>query len=138
MRALFGVLLVGLTALVAGFLGFQAGIASNIGTAGGTVVVGGWFPGFGFLFFPFFFLLFIGFLAFAFGGRRRHRAWGAGHGDPAGRGPWSAAPWPGQDDPRYQWVAEAHRRLHADEAGLASTPPAAGESTSQPSAGSGA
>jgi hypothetical protein len=115
MRALFGVLLVGLTALVAGFLGFQAGVASNIGAAGGTVWLGGWFPGFGFLFF----LLFISVLFFAFAGRR-HRAWGPGYG--GGRGPWGPGAWPGRDDPRYQWVAEAHRRLHEEQAATPGAP----------------
>ena len=110
MRALFAFLLFGLTALAAGFVGFQAGVASNVGAAGGAVYVGWGFP-FGFLFFPFFFLLFIGFLAFAFGGRRR-ASWGPGYG--SGRwGPWDAAE---GSDPRRQWVADAHRRLHEEEA----------------------
>ena len=54
MRALFGVILVGITALVAGAIGYQAGISSAVATsaaASGTVVYhAGWgfgFPGFG-------------------------------------------------------------------------------------------
>ena len=81
MRAFFAFLVIGFTALVSGAIGFQAGIASNIGAAGGTVWLGGWFPGFGFLFFPFFFLLFVGLLVLAFGGGRR-RGWGPGYGHP--------------------------------------------------------
>ncbi len=37
MRGLIGVLFTGVVALVAGVIGFQAGIASNIGAAGGVV-----------------------------------------------------------------------------------------------------
>ena len=102
MRALFGVLLFGLTALIAGVIGFQAGISSNMASAaatGGTVVYhAGWgfgFPWFGFLLFPFFLFLCFGLFAFAFGGRRRWGGgpgWGYGpHGDPGkpGRPPLS-------------------------------------------------
>jgi hypothetical protein len=110
MRALFAFLLLGFTALAAGFVGFQAGVASNVGAAGGAVYLGWGFP-FGFLFFPFFFLLFFGFLAFAFGGRRRG-PWGNGYG-PGRWGPWDSAD---DSDPRRQWVADAHRRLHEEEA----------------------
>ena len=118
MRALFGVILVGLTALIAGAIGYQAGISSTVATAAatsGTVVYhAGWgfgFPWFGFLFIPFVFLLFFGFLAFAFGGRRRG-PWGPGYG-PGRWGPWDATD---GGDPRRQWVADAHRRLHEEEA----------------------
>ena len=121
MRILLGAIVLGLTALTAGFIGFQAGIASNIGAAGGAVYLGGgvpWFgfPWFGFLLFPFFFLLFFGFLAFAFGGRRRG-PWGSGYG-PGRWGPWDATD---SGDPRRQWVADAHRRLHEEEARNAGT-----------------
>ena len=136
MRALFGVIVVGITALVAGAIGYQAGISSAVATsaaASGTVVYhAGWgfgFPWFGFLFFPFLFLLFFGFLAFAFGGRRRG-PWGNGYG----RGRWG--PWDAADggDPRRQWVAEAHRRLHEEEARNAGTTPGstAGSQESNP------
>ena len=95
MRALFGVILVGFTALIAGAIGYQAGISSNVATAAatsGTVVYhAGWgfgFPWFGFLLFPFFLFLFFGLFAFAFGGRRRG-PWGPGSG-PGRWGPWDA------------------------------------------------
>jgi hypothetical protein len=115
MRALLAFLLLGLTALFAGFVGFQAGVASNVGAAGGAVYVGWGFP-FGFLFFPFFVLLCFGFLVFAFGGRRRG-AWGSGYG-PGRWGAWDSAD---GSDPRRQWVADAHRRLHEEEARNAGT-----------------
>jgi hypothetical protein len=132
MRALFGVILFGLTALVAGFVGFQAGVASNVGAAGGAVYVGWGFP-FGFLFFPFFFLLFIGFMAFAFGGRRRG-GWGHGYG-PGRWGPWDATE---SGDPRRQWIADAHRRLHEEEARSAGPNPSTGANapSGSPSSGS--
>jgi hypothetical protein len=117
-----GILLLGLVAVVAGLVGYQAGLASNAIAAGTAVVVTGGFPGFGFLFF----LLFIGFLFFALAGRRRG-PWGAGHG----HGPWAGRMGPGgpgdfgghgpgagdPSDPRRQWVAELHRSLHAEESG---------------------
>ena len=109
MRGLIGVLFTGVVALVAGAIGFQAGIASNIGAAGGAVYLGGGIPGFGFLFFLFF-LFFVGFLLFAIGGRRH--AWARG---PMG-GPGS---WGKDGDPRRAWVADAHRRLHEEEAAAA-------------------
>ena len=133
MRALFGVILVGITALVAGAIGYQAGISSAVATTAattGTVVYhAGWgfgFPWFGFLLFPFFLFLLFGLFAFAFGGRRR---WGGGPG-------WGYGPhgYTGStDDPRYRYIADAHRRLHEDEASRASgtsatsTPPSAPE-----------
>ena len=119
-----GILLLGLVAVVAGLVGYQAGLASNAIAAGTAVVVTGGFPGFGFLFF----LLFIGFLFFAFAGRRRG-PWGPGHG----HGPWAGRMGPGgfggpgttdPSDPRRQWVAEMHRSLHAEQA--AADPPAGG------------
>ena len=105
-----GILFLGLVAVVAGLVGYQAGLASNAVAAGTAVIVTGGFPGFGFLFF----LLFIGFLFFAFAGRRRG-PWGAGHG----HGPWAGRTGPGgpgdPSDPRRQWVADLHRSLHAEE-----------------------
>ena len=116
MRGLLALLVTTGIALTAGFIGYQIGIAQNVAATTGAVVwMGGWgFPGFGFLFF----LLFIGFLVFAFSGRRR--AWGGpGH---HGYGPYPAGPggWSG-DDGRRQWIADAHRRLHEDEAKAATT-----------------
>jgi hypothetical protein len=78
--------------------------------------VTGGFPGLGFLLF----LLFIGFAVFAVGGR--HRAgWGAGHGPWAGGTAGGHAGGPGSpldpSDPRRQWVADLHRRLHEEELG---------------------
>jgi hypothetical protein len=113
-----GILLLGLVAIVAGFVGYQAGLTSSAIAAGTAVVVTGGFPGFGFLFF----LLFIGFLFFAFAGRRRG-PWGPGYG----HGPWAGRMGPGgpggpdgpgaidPSDPRRQWVAELHRSLHAEQ-----------------------
>ena len=119
MRALFGVILVGVTAIVAGAIGYQAGISSTVATAAatsGTVVYhAGWgfgFPWFGFLLFPFFLFLLFGLFAFAFGGRRR---WGGGPGWGYGPHGWTG----GQDDPRYRYIADAHRRLHEEEAARA-------------------
>jgi hypothetical protein len=118
MRALLGVLLVGATALIAGAIGYQVGVSSAVATtaaAGGTVVYhaawGFGFPWFGFLFFPLCFFLFFGLIAFAFGGRRR---WGGGPGGP-GWG-YGNGYTPSPDDPRYRYIADAHRRLHEDEA----------------------
>lgn len=108
MRGLIGVLFTGVVALVAGAIGFQAGIASNIGAAGGAVYLGGGIPGLGFLFF----LFCIGFLLFAIGGRRR--AWA--HGPMGGPGRWAGHGSFEDGDPRRQWVADAHRRLHEEEA----------------------
>ena len=128
MRALLGVLLVGVTALVAGAIGYQVGVSSAVATtaatAGTVVYHAGWgfgFPFFGFLLFPFFLFLLFGLFAFVFGGRRR---WGGGPGGPGwgygGHG-YTGNP----DDPRYRWVADAHRKLHEDEAaGRTPTPPA--------------
>jgi hypothetical protein len=128
MRALFGVIVLGITALVAGFVGFQAGVASNIGAAGGAVYLGGGFPGFGFGFL--FFFLFLGFLFFAFAGRRRGPWGGQGR---MGYGPWGDGF--GEGDPRRQWIADAHRRLHEDEArgvGAAGSSAAAGATPPDP------
>ncbi len=135
MRALFGVILVGLTALIAGAIGYQAGISSTVATAAatsGTVVYhAGWgfgFPWFGFLLFPFFLFLFFGLFAFAFGGRRRG-PWGPGSG-PGRWGPWDATD---SGDPRRQWVADAHRRLHEEEARNAGATTGSAAGTQPPS-----
>jgi hypothetical protein len=143
MRVLLGAIVLGLTALTAGFIGFQAGIASNIGAAGGAVYLGGGVPWFGFPWFGFlFFFLFIGFLFFAFGGRRRG-SWGpyGGHGR-MGYGPWgddTNAGGPTSGDPRRQWIADEHRRLHEAEARASAGQAATGASTpsepTQPPAG---
>ena len=122
MRGLFTLLIATIAALVGGVIGFQLGITSNIGAAGGTVVWHAGFPFFGWFFFPLFFFLFIGLLAFAFGGRRR--GWGGGPGWGNGYGPGSGPM--STDDPRRQWIADAHRRLHEEEArGTGTTPPTA-------------
>ena len=143
MRVLLGAIVLGLTALTAGFIGFQAGIASNIGAAGGAVYLGGGVPWFGFPWFGFlFFFLFIGFLFFAFGGRRRG-PWGpyGGHGR-MGYGPWgddTSVGGPPSGDPRRQWIADEHRRLHEAEVRAAAGQTAAGATTpsdpTQPPAG---
>lgn len=117
MRGLFTLLIATVAALVGGIIGFQLGITSNIGAAGGTVVWHAGFPFFGWFIFPFFFFfLFICIAAFAFGGRRR--GWGGGPGWGNGYGPMSS------DDPRRQWIVDAHRRLHEEDArtGTPSTP----------------
>ena len=121
MRVAFGVLFTGLVALTAGVIGFQAGVASNIAASGGVVWLGGGIPGLGFLFF----LFFVGFLFFAIGGRRR--AWA--RGPMGGRGGWGGHGTWENGDPRRQWVAEAHRRLHEEDA--------AGTSAGGPTTGSG-
>ena len=120
MRGLFTLIIAIVAALVGGAIGFQLGVTSNIGAAGGTVV---WHAGFGFFgfFIPFlFFFLFLGLLAAAFGGRRR--GWGGGWGH--GYGPMGSG-----DDPRRQWIADAHRRLHEEEARTAGTTPTDKSST---------
>ena len=136
MRGLIGVLFTGVVALGAGAIGFQAGIASTNGAAGGAVYLGGGIPGLGFLFF----LFFIGFLLFAIGGRRR--AWA--HGPMGGPGRWGGHGSFDDGDPRRAWVADAHRRLHEEEAATAGTTGTAGTpgattatptSTDRPAAG---
>ena len=131
MRGFFGVLFLAVVALVAGLVGYQIGITSHAVDGGGTVYVGGGFPGFGTLLF----LLFIGFLFFGIAGRGHRGHWGHGYGGGYGRGGWGGGPWgggpmgpggpgnqPGQGgsaawtDPRRQWVADMHRQLHADDA----------------------
>jgi hypothetical protein len=141
MRGFFGVLFLGLVALVGGLIGYQIGLTSTAADAARVVYVGGGFPGFGFLFF----LFFIGFLFFAFAGRRR--AWGGGHGHWGagyGRGPWGGptgmSGMTGPDasnDPRRQWIAEFHKSLHEAEGrtGEPTTPPASTGPTTPPAAG---
>jgi len=103
-----GILFLTLVAVVAGLIGYQAGLTSSAAAAGATVVITGGFPGVGTLFF----LLFLGFLFFSFAGRRRG-SWGPGRG----HGPWAGQMGPGDPgDPRRQWVADMHRRLHEDDA----------------------
>ncbi len=129
MRGLLGTLLVGVTALIAGAIGYQVGVshavATTAATSGTVVYHAGWgfgFPWLGFLFFPFFLFLLFGLFAFAFGGRRR-----GGGGSGWGSGPWgygTGGYTPTPDDPRYRWVADAHRRLHEDEAAGRTSPPA--------------
>ena len=114
-RGMLGILITGLIAVIAGLIGYQAGLTSSAIGSGATVVVTGGFPGLGFLFF----LFFIGFVFFAFAGRRRG-AWGHGHvpfAGPMGPGGPGRFGGPGDpSDPRRQWVAEMHRSLHAEDA----------------------
>jgi hypothetical protein len=122
MRGLFTLIIATIAALVGGVIGFQLGVTSNIGAAGGTVV---WHAGFGFFgfFFPFlFFFLFLGLVFAAFGGRRR--GWGGGPGWGYGHGPNGYG-----DDARRQWIADAHRKLHEDEARTGGTTPSSGGPT---------
>ena len=122
MRGFLAFIFLALVALGAGAVGYQAGassIATTTAAAGASVVyVGGWHAGwllfpFGFLLFPLFVFTFFGFLAFAFGGRRRH--WGDDGPMRMHRG---FGPFDDQD-PRRQWVADAHRRLHEADAARA-------------------
>lgn len=124
MRGLFTLLIATIAAIVGGVIGFQLGVTSNIGAAGGTVV---WHAGFGFFgfFFPFlFFFLFIGLIFAAFGGRRR--GWGGGPGWGNGYGPNGYGY---GDDARRQWIADAHRKLHEEEARTGGTTPTSGGPT---------
>ena len=132
MRGLITLLIATIAALVGGAIGFQLGVTSNIGAAGGTVVWHAGFPLFGWLFPFLFFFLFIGLLFAAFGGRRR--GWGG-----PGSGPGYGYGQTGDpNDPRRQWIADAHRRLHEDEASRTggTTPPSTPTPpTAPPSAG---
>jgi hypothetical protein len=141
LRGLFGVFLLGATALVGGLIGYQAGVASSAAAAGATVVVTGGFPGLGFLFF----LLFVGFVFFAIAGMRRRGPWGPGamaHGHGGwgvgGRGPWGGPGGPdgsgSSDDPRRRWVAEMHRQLHAEDAAGPTPSPAQASTAGEPAA----
>lgn len=129
MRGFLGILGVLLVALVAGAFGFWAGIAASAGSVaanGAAVPAYYWWggPHIGGLLFGFLFLfLVIGLIAFAFGGRRRG-PWGHGWY----RGGWGNDPLGDPSDPRRQWIAEAHRRLHEADAASSgqaggSTPP---------------
>ena len=107
---LVGIVLLAFVAIVGGLVGYQAGLTSSAAAAGATVVVTGGFPGVGTLLF----LLFIGFLFFSFAGRRRG-AWGPGRG----HGPWAGRMGTvDPSDPRRQWVADMHRRLHDEDTTL--------------------
>jgi len=125
MRGFLAFLFLGLVALGAGAVGYNIGVSQAVtttaGAAGATVVyAGGWHLGgllllpFAFLLVPLFFMTFFGFLAFAFGPRRRfsHGGW---DGRDGGFGPGHGF------DRRREWVAETHRRLHEEEARNAST-----------------
>ena len=132
MRGFLAFLFLALVALGAGAVGYNIGVSQAVttaaGSAGSTIVYPAWHWG-GFLFFPFafflfplFFLCFFGFLAFVFGPRRR---WGHGGWGRYGYGP---GPDESGSDSRRQWIADAHRRLHEEEARSAS------ESGANPSA----
>ena len=150
MRGFLAFLFLGLVALGAGSMGYNIGVSqAATAAAGGTVAVaGGWhllgglllLP-FALFLFPLFLFTFFGFLAFAFGPRRRF-----------GRGPWrhdqsfgsmsgtgGFGPMSGHGfDARRQWVADAHRRMHEEEARTASgssTTGSAGTTSSGPTAG---
>jgi hypothetical protein len=141
MRGFIALLFTGLVALVAGTIGYQAGAASTVaaGTGVSFLLLAGLPHLFGFLFF----LLFIGFVASMIAGRRRHWA-GDGpmgmHGGPGRWGPMGPMGGPGrfgqmdENDPRRQWVAEAHRRLHEADAARAAGTGAAPTTPTAPSA----
>ena len=156
MRGFLAFLFLGLVALGAGAIGYNIGVSQAVTTtaaANGAAVVygGGWHWG-GLLFLPFgFFLLpllffgFIAFLSFVFGPRRHFgRGYWGGHDHvdgPMGFGPMGGRGW----DSRREWIAEAHRRMHEEDAARGSssgtsssgTPGASGTSASSggPSAG---
>jgi hypothetical protein len=135
MRAFIAFVLFLIVAGTAGGIGYQAGVASTVGDAGRVVILGG-FPSIGSVLFLFF-LFGLVLLAFR---PRRHGPWGR-HGMMGGPGGWgggwSGGPMGNPGDPRRQWVAEAHRRLHEEEArSAASTPPSGPTSTGNPSPGS--
>ena len=107
--------------------GLQQGIAQSANVPAGTVPYGyyGWHGGgFGILglIFPLLFLFILfGIARAAFGHRR---GWGHGYGPGYGRWGYGPGAWmgPGSPDsgsgtgnPRDQWVAEMHRRLHEAE-----------------------
>jgi hypothetical protein len=123
MRGFLGILGVLLIAMFAGAIGFWAGVGAGAGNAvvtAGTVPAYVWWggPHLGGLLFGFLFLfLIIGLIAFAFGGRRRG-PWGRGWQ----RGGWGPDPMGDPSDPRRQWIAEAHRRLHEEDERRAAQP----------------
>lgn len=113
MRGFLGILFLGLFALIVGSLGYQAGAVAT----GSTAIA--WPHLFGLFFGLFFALPFL----FLFGGLFMLAVRGPRHGwgrhwerrwDRMGYGPMGPGGW--TDDPRRQWVAEAHRRLHEEEA----------------------
>ena len=123
MRAFLILVFAGLVALGAGSLGYQAGLMSGAGANTAQVVYfAGFHPFGGFLFF----LFFIGLLLIAFRPRRgpwgRHGMtggpghWGGGSGRWGGPGYWAGGPTGDATDPRRSWIADAHRRLHEEEA----------------------
>ncbi|HEY5628217.1 MAG TPA: hypothetical protein VIR16_01790 [Candidatus Limnocylindrales bacterium] len=126
MRGFLAFIFLGLVALGAGAIGYNIGVSHEVATTaaanGATVVYdGGWhwsglfFLPFAFFLVPLFFFSFFGFLAFAFGPRRRFgRGWGDHDhdGGPMGFGPMGGRHW----DRRSEWIAEAHRRMHEDDA----------------------
>ncbi len=126
MRAALALLLTAGVAVGAASLGFSAGATSAAASAGATgpVVIGAGIHLFGlFLFLPFLFFAFFAMMALIGGRRHRHHAWGM-HGGfgPAGFGPGGFGPMGPKGpfaDGRRAWVAEAHRRLHEEEAARA-------------------
>lgn len=126
MRAALALLTTAGIAIGAGALGYQAGVTSAAGAAGagaGTVVIGAGFHLFGmFLFLPFLFFSFIALAALVGGRRRHHGPWGM-HWAADGRGGWGGPMGPHGPfaDGRRAWVAEAHRKLHEEEARAAGT-----------------
>ena len=105
--------------------GLQQGIAQSASVPAGTVPYStygwhGWDGGIFGLFFPILFLFILfGIFRAAFGHRR---GWGHGYGPGYGKwgygpGAWMGPSGPGTDtgNPRDQWVAEMHRRLHEAE-----------------------
>ena len=127
MRGFLAFLFLGLVALAAGAVGYQAGLSAAVtttaATGGATVVyAGGWHLGglfllpFAFLLFLLFLFTFFGFLAFVFGPRRHYAGYGP-TGMHGGHGPM------GGHDARRQWMADAHRRLHEEEAAAGTTTP---------------
>lgn len=113
MRAALALFITAGVALGAGIIGFQAGVASNLGAAGGTVVIGGGLHVLGlFLFLGFLFFSFLALAAIFAGRRHRH---GARAHDGMGRGGF------GPGDGRRAWVAEVHRSLHEEDARAGAT-----------------
>ncbi len=130
MRGFLAFLFLGLLALGAGAIGYNIGVSHEVTTAaanGATVVYGGgwhwgglFFLPFAFFLVPLFFFGFFAFLSFAFGPRRRFgRGWGDhGHAyGPMGFGPMGGRGW----DRRSEWIAEAHRRMHEEDAARGSS-----------------
>jgi hypothetical protein len=123
--------------------GLQQGIAQSANVPAGTVPYAyygwhGWDGGIFGLFFPILFLFILfGIARAAFGHRR---GWGHGYGYGPGR--WGYGPWmgsgpsaTGSGDPREQWVADMHRRLHEAEA-TSPTGPGSSGTNAGPAGGS--